>query len=341
MKYPFLIRSLGVVLIAAGLFTLPVLAQNPAPKERKEKRSTIRVVDNGVERKLEIVEKDGKVLLNGKPIEQANPEDKELYSQFKVEDTLDGERVDRTITFNPKEKEDRQEEKTFEVTIGEDGSVTTSDDGERQRNTTIKGRKKGGKEVKEEKRVTVTIGGDGQGSVIAMPEEDDNGERVYRWKRKSTDGKEEEIEEMPRMRGFRWEGSEPLRQFRMALPKGETFLREGHPFGEMMDEVRVNIEELRGSEFAEVARLEREARDLSRQIKYAKDAEKAALERELDAKLNEIFDKKTEARRKKVNRLEEELNAERDQLRARERARREMIERRKQELLRGSDPLSW
>ncbi len=342
MKYPFLIRSLGVVLVAAGLFALPVSAQNPAPKEHKEKRSTIRVVDNGVERRLEVVEKDGKVLLNGKPIEQANPEDKELYHQFKVEDTLDGERVDRTITFNPKEKENGQEEKTVEVTIGEDGSVTTSDNRERQRNTTVKGRKKGGKEVREEKRVTVTVGDDGVGSVLVTPEEEENNEHVYRWKRKSADGKEEDVfEEFPRMRTFRWEGGEPFRQFRMALPKGGAFLREGHPFGEVMDEVRVNIEELRGSEFAEVARLEREARDLSRQIKLAKDAEKAMLERELDAKLNEIFDKKTEARRKKVSRLEEELNAERDQLRARERARREMIERRKQELLRGSDPLSW
>ena len=302
MSNPFLKRFLGVALIASGFLALPVTAQKPAPKERKESRSVIRIVENGEERKIEVVEKDGKVLLNGKPIEEASAEDKELYNQFKVEDTTTDESTERRVT--------------------------------------VTARPKAGAKTMGENEVEVTIDADGKGGVWVMPEEDEGGNQVYRWKRKSADGKEEEIEEIPRFRAFRWDRKEPLHQFKMAMPKGEFFFRES-PLGDVMEDVRINIEELRGNEFAELARMEREARDLSRQIKNAKDNEKAGLERELDVKLNEIFDKKIEARRKKVSRLEEELNTERGQLRTRERAKREMIERRKQELLRGNDPLSW
>ncbi|MBL7979910.1 MAG: hypothetical protein JNN12_16350 [Bacteroidetes Order II. Incertae sedis bacterium] len=380
MSNPFLKRFLGVALIASGFLALPVTAQKPAPKERKESKSVIRIVENGEERKVEVVVKEGKVWLNGKPLEEASAEDKELYNEYKVQDATGDDTTERrvTVTAHPKNsalpKERREsrsvirtmqngEERVIEI-IDKDGQIMlngkpieeasaedkelysqfkvedTTTDGLTERRVTVTARPKEGAKTTEENEVEVTIDADGQGRVFVMPEEDEAGNHVYRWKRKSADGKEEEIEEMPRFRTFRWDSSEPFRQFRMAMPKSELFLRES-PLGDVMEDVRVNIEELRGSEFAELARMEREARDLSRQIKNAKNSEKAGLERELEAKLNEIFDKKIEARRKKVARLEEELNAQRDQLRTRERAKREMIERRKQELLRGNDPLSW
>ena len=69
-----------------ALILQPVLAQQPQPKEPEEIRRVIRIHDNGQEQTLEITQKDGKILLNGKPIEEASQADKALYEQFKEDE---------------------------------------------------------------------------------------------------------------------------------------------------------------------------------------------------------------------------------------------------------------
>ena len=92
---------------------------------------------------------------------------------------------------------------------------------------------------------------------------------------------------------------------------------------------------------AEIREMERRSRDLARQIRAADDADRPALEAELDALLAEIFDAKQALRAEHMAEMEKRLAELRDEQRQRTQQRREIIERRKRELLGEGDPLRW
>ena len=90
----------------------------------------------------------------------------------------------------------------------------------------------------------------------------------------------------------------------------------------------------------EIMEMEAATRRLAREINSAEGSKRAEMERELSEKLSQIFDRKLEARTKRVQKLEERLEKQRAELNERQEARSEIIERRKAELL-GEDVLKW
>ncbi|MEP0546524.1 MAG: hypothetical protein ABJF88_06305 [Rhodothermales bacterium] len=97
-----------------------------------------------------------------------------------------------------------------------------------------------------------------------------------------------------------------------------------------------------------IADGERESRDLARQLRRAEGAERERLTRELRATLEQTFDLKQQARREQIEhlqqseeRLQSDLAERNEALAERERARREIIERRERDLLGEGDELDW
>lgn len=112
----------------------------------------------------------------------------------------------------------------------------------------------------------------------------------------------------------------------------------------LMERFRVEIgdpmrESLR--EHREVAEQEREAREIARRARAAAGSERAELEAELEAKVNEIFDRKVEVREEVISDLQEKVQEEREELNRRSELRQEMIERRMRTLLGEDDLLEW
>lgn len=95
------------------------------------------------------------------------------------------------------------------------------------------------------------------------------------------------------------------------------------------------------NEHREVAEMEREARDLARQIRRAEVGERPALEAELRDRLDAIFDRKLELREDTVQRLRERSDEERANLDRRREAREDIIDRRMRSLLGEDDFLDW
>lgn len=91
----------------------------------------------------------------------------------------------------------------------------------------------------------------------------------------------------------------------------------------------------------EVRKMEREARDLARRARTTEGAERAELERELDTKLNEIFDRKLEHQNESVKKAEERVERLKEQTAMRESARDDIIRNRKEELLGKERYLEW
>ena len=294
-----------------ALILQPVLAQQPQPKEPEEIRRVIRIHDNGQEQTLEITQKDGKILLNGKPIEEASQADKALYEQFKED----------------------------EITV-QDRKIRIFRDGNRNEDLIFESMPKRGYLQRDTIRVR-SYRREGDDDTIReerMPNED---VRVFRWRSGKPLEEDEEVteeRELPRIRlpkvRMNWDGLENLR--------GNVYVwGQDGGLDELTGDLRMNLEDLRGGKYGDVARLEREARNLARDLKSAKPSEKANIERQLPRKLNEIFDLKQEIRRDNIERLEERLESEKANLRERERNRKDMVERRKQELVHGEDPMEW
>lgn len=105
---------------------------------------------------------------------------------------------------------------------------------------------------------------------------------------------------------------------------------------EIGDPMRASFREHR-----EVAEQEREAREIARRARDAAGSERAELEAELQAKVNEIFDKKMELREEVISDLQEEVQEEREELNRRRELRQEMIDRRMRTLLGEDDLLEW
>lgn len=97
-----------------------------------------------------------------------------------------------------------------------------------------------------------------------------------------------------------------------------------------------------------IAEGERESRELARQLRRAEGADRDRLTDELRATLERTFDLKQQARRERIEHLQQEaerlqsdLSELNDELAEREQARREIIERRQRELLGEADELDW
>lgn len=115
-------------------------------------------------------------------------------------------------------------------------------------------------------------------------------------------------------------------QFHFAGPEGSFELEGMHT---------------RAKERMEVAQLERESREIARQLRRADGAERRELESQLRTKLDEIFEIKMRLRRERIERMEERLQEERAKLQERAEGRDEIIERRYDELLGSEDPFEW
>lgn len=90
----------------------------------------------------------------------------------------------------------------------------------------------------------------------------------------------------------------------------------------------------------EVARLERETRELAEQVMAAEGRERTRLEQRLRERLDELFDVKLEARAERVERLEREADEARADLEQRRANREEIVDRRLRELL-DDDVFDW
>jgi hypothetical protein len=91
----------------------------------------------------------------------------------------------------------------------------------------------------------------------------------------------------------------------------------------------------------ELREIEAKLREKAREIRRAEDGERAALEAELDALAEQAFDMKLTEERKEVLELEKRLQELQHRFQEREAMRRDIIERRKKELLGRRDNLDW
>lgn len=91
----------------------------------------------------------------------------------------------------------------------------------------------------------------------------------------------------------------------------------------------------------EIRRMEHEARTLARKARRAEGDEKAGLEKELDAKLNAIFDLKLEKQEKAIQRAEERVERLKERRKKRLEARDEIIQDRKEELVGRERYMEW
>jgi hypothetical protein len=87
--------------------------------------------------------------------------------------------------------------------------------------------------------------------------------------------------------------------------------------------------------------MEKRARALARDVRRADRDERADLEAELDKKLAEIFDYKSDRRRRQLEDAEQDLTEMKTRLNKRMEARDKIIEHRKQELLGEESYLEW
>lgn len=87
--------------------------------------------------------------------------------------------------------------------------------------------------------------------------------------------------------------------------------------------------------------MERDINQKVRELRRADEADKARLEAELDALLENAFEAKLQVQREEAERLEERLTELRDLLDERAAAREDIIARRKSELLGRRDVLDW
>jgi hypothetical protein len=88
-------------------------------------------------------------------------------------------------------------------------------------------------------------------------------------------------------------------------------------------------------------KMERRARELAQKAERAEGSERAALEDELEKKLGEIFDYKSDRRRRTIESTEKKLSDMQERFQRRESARDEIIDRRKEELLGEESHMEW
>lgn len=149
---------------------------------------------------------------------------------------------------------------------------------------------------------------------------------------------------VPEARAFTWrdDGLAP-RMFAFGdgfFPRGERSLLDG-------DSLRFNaFSDLffgDGTYFLdeELMTMERRSRELAAQARRAEGTERDRIERELDDLLVQIFERKQEVRAEQIESLEARLRDLRDEQQQRQARQREIIERRKRQLLGDEDPLRW
>ncbi len=109
---------------------------------------------------------------------------------------------------------------------------------------------------------------------------------------------------------------------------------------ESVDGLRGNLFRLQ-EQSGELREMESRIREKARQIRRAENGERAALETELDALLNEAFALKLKQEREDMQKLEQRLTELQHRLQERETNRRDIIERRKKEMLGRRDSLDW
>lgn len=88
-------------------------------------------------------------------------------------------------------------------------------------------------------------------------------------------------------------------------------------------------------------KLERESRRIAKKARSAEGSEKDDLEKELDQKLNEIFDYKLERQEKAIGRAEKHLSKLKERRSKRASAKDDIIQNRKDELLGNARYLEW
>ncbi len=146
---------------------------------------------------------------------------------------------------------------------------------------------------------------------------------------------------------FKFDGDMPARLRELMVHRdgpGSTFFFDGDALDSDMALLRERGPQFFGSRLADPKTLamEREIQQKVRELRRADGAdEKARLETELDALLEDAFEAKLQVQREEAERLEERLAELREKLDDRAEARREIIARRKSELLGRRDVLDW
>ena len=173
---------------------------------------------------------------------------------------------------------------------------------------------------------TAVIDVDGDRTFVYSGPDDARHRAVYRWR--GHDGDHPFV-------GF-FDGEEEFdfdfEPFVDAARIGSDLTRSLAPFGDLSEQMEAR---------REIARLDADARRLARRVRSAEGAERAELEAELDALLNDIFDKKLEARQDRIDRYAEEAEELRQETAERRQRSAEIIDRRKRDLLGEHDPLDW
>lgn len=144
-------------------------------------------------------------------------------------------------------------------------------------------------------------------------------------------------------------------EFDRMFDRSRPFMRElrslPNRFARLGDDFEVFSTDLAATDFPltfdrsafdkEVRELDREARRLAREIRRAEPADKERLEAELDELLAKTFTRKQELRQEQVDRLEEQLREARERMNERKTNSKEIIERRKRELLGERSVYDW
>ena len=91
----------------------------------------------------------------------------------------------------------------------------------------------------------------------------------------------------------------------------------------------------------EIRKLERKSRELARKIRRAEDGEKAELNEELEALVNQIFELKLETHQERIRKISADLDKLREQVQDRIASRDQVIQRRLSQLRGERDALDW
>ncbi|MCH8123103.1 MAG: hypothetical protein IH853_08280 [Bacteroidetes bacterium] len=91
----------------------------------------------------------------------------------------------------------------------------------------------------------------------------------------------------------------------------------------------------------EIRKLERKSRELARKIRHAEDSEKAELNEELEALVNQIFELKLETHQERIRKISADLDQLREQVQDRIASREQVIQRRLSQLRGERDALDW
>ena len=310
------------------LLSAPMLFTQTEERQRTETRQNIIVEENGVRKSLEIIEKDGKITLNGKPLSEATQEELSMYEGLRSQNAQNVQRV------RVRPLEGGNNEIMIERCEGEDCPPMPPNP-PHMRERRIEIRCEGNDECNMDERA-MRMECDDEAADCPMRELGNN--RVMIWKQHNGDSMRVNVENFGNRRNHYMEREPRVFMFQQNDDMPNPMEMMGSVF-EGMHLGRNGFRFERPN--PEIMQMEMEIRRLAQQIKGASGTEKESLKRDLKNKLADLFAKKEAQRQEKIERLENELREEREMSNTRNRNKNQIIERRMNELLEEKDVLDW